>query len=271
MRYLLLIGWCLLGLPAVQAQDFGVDLNKEKELYRATKQVNQFFHRFNAEEDPKGERLYEGDPDFHNAEFRKKYLDLLFHTSVDKNLKAEFITDVIKKNQYYLVFHKTGWFAEVKTKVSYHGRPEVLTLFLSLQEELVGSKWVITNMYNASIYHLFDVDTVVWNKFIHPMSHELDFMNLNKVFQDGDLVPYLKRDFQPDYLTILAYEHKLGNLDFQTVSDVKFHFLQIPGWYFEIRNIQGSVTTGWMITKLLKIADTDKEAYSKLIFRDQDM
>jgi len=271
MRKLLLVVSCLWYTVGF-GQSFGIDLSKEQELYKATKQVNQFFRRFNAEETPKGDRLYEGDAGYHNPDHRKRYLDMLITNTVNKDIRTEFISEVARRTQFYLDFHTKGWFAEVKTTFTFRGKTETFTLFLSIQEEEVGSKWVITNVYNASLYRLFDEDTAVWNKFIHPMSHELDFMNLNKVFREGNLTPYLKRDFQPDYLTILAYEHKLGNLKFETVSDVKFHFLQVTDWYFEVNNIpRDGNRSGWMITKLLKVPEADKEAYSKMIFRDKDM
>lgn len=253
------------------AQQFGVDLEKEKELYKATKQVGQFFHRFNAEENPRGERMYEGDTHYRDAEYRRRYLDMMMDDKIDKNLKSEFITEITKKSPFFIDFHKPGWFAEVKASFTYYGKQEDFTLFLTIQQELVGSKWVITNLYNKELYKLFEADTGIWNKFIHPMSHELDFMNLGKVFKEQDITPYLKREFQPDYLTILAYEHKRGNLKFETITHVKFHFLQVPEWYFEINNVYKDPDhSGWMITQLMKISDTEKEAYIKLIIRDKD-
>lgn len=258
-------------VTTLQGQGFGIDLQKEQQLYRATKQVNQFFRRFNAEETPRGDRLYEGDAYYHNADFRRRFLDMLIGSKVDKNLKSSFISDLTRHNDVFLDFHKDGWFAEVKASFNYFGKEESYILFLSIQHELVGSKWVISNVYNRTLYHLFDTDTAVWNKFIHPMSHELDFMNLKKVFDEGNLTPYLKRDFQPDYLSILAYEHKRGNLVFNTIQDVKFHFFQIPGWYFEINNVaQDKEESGWMITRLMQVEGNEGEAYLKLIIRDED-
>src|SRR6478609_6005768 len=63
----------------------------ESRLYAQSKQVNQFFRRFNGEEDEKGDRYYEGDKHFHSAKLRKKYLSIL----LDEENKG--ITRVIKK------------------------------------------------------------------------------------------------------------------------------------------------------------------------------
>ena len=50
----------------------------ESELYAETKQVNQFFRRFNNEEDRLGERYYPGDSKYRDSEFRNVYLNMLF-------------------------------------------------------------------------------------------------------------------------------------------------------------------------------------------------
>lgn len=255
----------------LSAQQFGLDLNKENELQKATKQVGQFFHRFNAEENPKGERIYEGDPLFRNSDIRKRYLEMLISTNIEKTIKNDFISDVTKKFPFFIDFHKPGWFAEVKASFDLDEKKELINLFLSIQHELIGSKWVITNIFSSSFYNYLTIDTNSWNKFIHPMSHELDFMNLNKIFQEDNITPYLKRDFQPDYLTIMAYEHKKGNLKFQSIENVKFHFLQVPDWYFEINNLNPEKGhSGWMITRLMRMNDSEKDAYFKLIVRDKD-
>jgi len=53
------------------------DMDDESRLYAESKQVNQFFRRFNGEEDEKGKRFYPGDKLFRTAKLRKKYLGIL--------------------------------------------------------------------------------------------------------------------------------------------------------------------------------------------------
>jgi hypothetical protein len=48
-------------------------------LNASTKQVNQFFRRFNGEESTKGERYYEGDKDYRNPALRR---DILMSSSI---------------------------------------------------------------------------------------------------------------------------------------------------------------------------------------------
>ena len=68
----------LLGPGILVAQNIGNFVEDESDLYASTKQVNQFFRRFNGEEDFKGERLYPEDKGYRDPELRKKYLENLF-------------------------------------------------------------------------------------------------------------------------------------------------------------------------------------------------
>src|SRR5205085_7511414 len=94
-----------------------LDKEDESRLYAQTKQVNQFFRRFNGEEDEKGERYYPNDKQYHNAKLRKKYLGILFDASnggMSNELKSRFGKDVLEKpDPVILDFHGPDWFCEV--------------------------------------------------------------------------------------------------------------------------------------------------------------
>lgn len=260
-----------------RSQVIGDFVEDETDLYTSTKQVNQFFRRFNGEEDIKGERYYPEDKDYRNPALRKKYLDNLFNnenTYLTAGLKAEFINDLIDKNDpVFLEFHGGEWFAEVTTTFNYQGTERFLTLFLQLENDTVGSKWVITNVYFEPFARIFaDQDSLRFSgqKFLHPMSHELDFMNLVKTFADkSSLEQYLAWKYHPDFLTLFIYEFKKGNLQFNTITKVKFHFFQVDGWYFELSdfNRQG-YNTGWLVSSLMKINKKEKDVLMKYIYHE---
>src|SRR5882762_9144647 len=89
----------LLCSVSVRAQLVG-DMEDETKLYAQSKQVNQFFHRFNGEEDEKGKRYYAGDKQFHSAKLRKKYLGIIFDDAnggVSGNLKTDFAKSILDK------------------------------------------------------------------------------------------------------------------------------------------------------------------------------
>jgi hypothetical protein len=252
-------------------------LGDESDLYASTKQVNQFFRRFNGEEDFKGERFYPEDKLYRDPKLRRTYLENLFNNDnpfITPALKESFISRMLKpESPVFLDFHGGSWFAEVTSSFNFKGQEKYLTLFLELEKDTIGSKWVITNAYFEPFAKVFaDQDSLRarGQEFLHPMSHELDFMNLVRAFDDKEsLEQYLAWKYKPDYLTLFIYEYKLGNLKFNSVSRVKFHFFQVDGWYFEISdyNRQG-YNTGWLISNLMKISPEEKEILMKYIYHE---
>lgn len=262
--------------PDLRAQGIGEYLGGEDVLYAETKQVNQFFRRFNGEEDEEGKRYYPKDEHYREPNLRQKYLNLLFDEqsrTLSGAIKKEFIEDVNSTSDpQYLDFHGGNWFAEVKAIFNYQGKEEEATLFLKLQEESVGSKWILTKCYFDPFARLFSSDTTGGKEFLHPLSHELDFMNLRKAFQDKKekIDQFTERGYQPDYLSILLYELKNSNIRFKTVSSVKFHFFQVDGWYFQLARFNRSGhNRGWLIADLTKVTPREKELLTNYIYYDR--
>lgn len=270
---MLIILLFILLIPATGAQ--GINNNRmvdEGVLNASTKQVNQFFRRFNGEESTTGNRYYEGDRDYRSHTLRNKYLNVLFdnqNASITDPMKAEFIRKVNSTaNPTYIDFHSPGWFAEVTTKFLYQGADVYITIYMQIEQENMGYKWVMTDVYFPHFKKLFESTSNESTKFLHPMSHEIDFMNLVRVFNDKDNVElYTEKDHGPDYLSMFLYELKKGNLKYQSVTDLKFHFFQIPNWYFEISNFnRPGANSGWLISSLMKVEDeSNKDAIIKFI------
>jgi hypothetical protein len=256
------------------AQSFNSLLGDESILNAQTKQVNQFFRRFNAEESTSGDRYYPGDKNYRNPDLRKRYLNILFdnqNATLTDPLKNEFINVVLNPGSpAFLDFHEGQWFTEVATKFTYLGKEEPVTLFLKLEEENQGYKWVITNLYFSQFHDLFHNHDSNDQRFLHPLSHELDFMNLIRVFKDKEYVEqYTASDYHPDYLTLFLYEFKKGNLVFKSVTSVKFHFFQVPGWYFELSEFNRPGTNaGWLISSMLKLNKNDKDLLLKYLYHE---
>ncbi|HEX7014893.1 MAG TPA: hypothetical protein VF191_05235 [Cyclobacteriaceae bacterium] len=265
MRGVALIFLLLAAAPVchVQAQLAQED---ESRLYAQTKQVNQFFRRFNGEEDEKGERYYPRDRLYRSPKLRRKYLGILFdasNNSISNELKVEFAKDVLDKDEPVILdFHGGNWFSEVHTTFTYNGKPESVILFMELEKDHLGTKWVITHVHADMFEPYFGRDTTRVGRFLHPLSHELDFMNLRKAFINPDSVSqFTSKKFRPDHLTLLLYEIKKGNMKFQTISEVKFHFFQVDGWYFELSQFnRPGYNTGWLISNLVKVNNESEKA-----------
>lgn len=241
-------------------------------LNASTKQLNQFFRRFNGEESTRGQRYYEGDKEYRSQTLRSQYLKVLFdeqNNSLNSSLKTDFINAVNSASGHrFLDFHGDNWFAEVTTKFLYQGADVYITLFMNLEQENLGYKWVMSNVYFPHFSKLLTDDEKDPAKFLHPMSHEIDFMNLVRVFNDRDnVIQYTEKDYEPDYLSLFLYELKKGNLKYQSVTNLKFHFFQVDGWYFEVSNFNRPGTnSGWLISNLTKFEKPDdKEIIIKFI------
>ena len=242
--------------------DFKMD---ETELYAMTKQMGQFMRRFNYEEDQFGEKLNPKDPRYRSNEMRRKSLPILFDQEkygAQTDLQRYFIEDVTKDDSTYMTFLGGRWYSEVSCAFRYNGKPVNISLILAVEKEGLGSKWVLTNVYFSEFNKRFPNGEMAEREkhFLHPMSHELDFMNIYKAFQNPEIIEYYaSKEFQPDYLTLFFYEIKQGKLVFQNVDSVKFHVFQIKDWYFEVSWFNRSgLNSGWLMSNVIYMPEKEK-------------
>jgi hypothetical protein len=274
MKYLFFVISLLLTSQLYAQNPLGEYLGDESAFYAETKQVNQFFRRFNNEEDKDGVKYNPNDKRYRSLKDRKNYLQILFdaqNASITPDLKEEFIATVNNSdNPIFLNFRNGDWFSEVTTRFEYKGQEETAYLYLRLEPDRKGYKWVLHHVHYDRYANLLPAKESEEKKFIHPMSHELDFMNLNKAFQDiQNLQDYAHQGYKPDYLTLLLYDIKRGDVKFKTVADVKFHFFQVDEWYFEISEFnRKGMNRGWLISSLAKVPETQKETFRKYLFRE---
>ena len=179
LRNITLLVISLLLASVSTAQTIGDFKMDETELYAMTKQMGQFMRRFNYEEDQYGERLNPKDPRYHNNEMRRKSLPILFDQEKYGNqteLQKYFIEDVTKDDSTFMTFLGGRWYSEVSCTFKYNGKPVSVILFLAVEKEGLGSKWVLTNVYFSEFNKLFPNGEIAEREkhFLHPMSHELD-------------------------------------------------------------------------------------------------
>jgi hypothetical protein len=260
---LLIVG--LLWASASMAQTIGDFKMDETELYAMTKQMGQFMRRFNYEEDQFGNQLNPNDPKYRNAKMRKQSLPILFDQErygTQTELQRYFIEDVTKGDSTFMTFLGGRWYSEVSATFRYNGRDVNILLILAVEKEGVGSKWVLTNIYFPEFNKMFPTGEIAEKErhFLHPMSHELDFMNIYKAFQDPEVIDYYaSKNYQPDYLTLFFYEVKRGNLVFQHVDGLKFHVFQIKDWYFEVSWFdRKGLNSGWLMSNVVYVPEKEK-------------
>ncbi len=272
--FLLLCAFCWV-YASVYAQGNVVMVPAEGYMITQTKQVNQFFRRFNGEETPAGQRLYPTDRQFRDPNLRRGYLPEMFdlqNPSLNDPFRRRFMNYVVEGHPpAFLDFHGGKWFAEVQTRFLWQGREETLILFMELEEETIGSKWVISQAYFPPFDPLFQATPSedAPGLFLHPLSHELDFMNLAKALKNREQVSaYAADSFKPDHLSLVLYEIRKGNLTFVTVNNVKFHIFQLPGWYMELKQFNYDGTNrGWLISQLTEVPPGQESTIRNFIYR----
>lgn len=242
----------------------------ERALYTMTKQMSQFISRFNYEEDQYGKKLNPDSPDYRNKTKRKEILPILFDMDNQRtsgSLRDFFIADLTEKDSNYFEFLGGKWYSEVSATFKWKGKSVDISMILAIEQENLGSKWVLTNVYFSEFNKLFPKGDIAEQQkhFLHPMSHELDFMNIHKVFKTPECIEYYASEsYITDYLSIFFYEIKQGDLVFEKINSEKFHVFQIENWYFEVSWFNRSgYNTGWLISNLIYLKDDEKEELMK--------
>ena len=264
-RYIIVLALTFAFVWPVAGQTIGDFKMDETELYAMTKQMGQFMRRFNYEEDQFGEHLNPQDPNYHSSEMRRKSLPILFDQEkygTQTDLQRYFIEDVTKGDSTFMTFLGGRWFSEVSCTFKYYGKEVNVMLILAVEKDGLGSKWVLTNVYFSEFNMLFPKGEIAEREkhFLHPMSHELDFMNIYKAFQNPEVIDYYaSKEYQPDYLTLFFYEIKQGKMVFQHVDAVKFHVFQIKDWYFEVSWFNRSgLNSGWLMSNVVYMPEKEK-------------
>ncbi|MDP2236900.1 MAG: hypothetical protein Q8J88_10735 [Bacteroidales bacterium] len=256
---------------SAQTRTVGAFMVDETELYAMTKQMSQFFSRFNNEEDQFGKKYHFNSPEYRNNEKRKQLLPLLFdkeNLRTSSALKDFFIDDLTTpKDTNFMEFLGGRWYSEVSATFEFQGKTVNIIMILMIEKERLGSKWVLTNVYFPTFNRMFPAGEIAEREkhFLHPMSHELDFMNIHKAFRQPEVIDYYaSNNFRPDYLSLFFYEVKLGRLKFVKIDELKFHIFQINNWYFEVSwfNRKGN-NSGWLISNLMYVTELEKESLLK--------
>ena len=273
MRLFLIGLLLLLSAFATRAQNRGIGryLGDETPFLAETKQLTQFIRRFNAEENKAGKLYRTTDPEYRKADNRLAYINILFdgqNAALTPSLKQEFAQAAVNSD-HFLNFHSGEWFAEASVSFMYKGQREQVRLLMQLEQENLGYKWVIANAWTPRYGRIFPGNAHDPAKFLHPMSHEIGFINLVDAFQSSaDAIEYVQKDFSPDYLSIFMYELQQGLLSFKNVDGLKFHFFDVDNWYFEVSQFNRSgLNRGWLISALTKIEPTQKELMKEFLLK----
>lgn len=241
------------------------------------KQIDEFMERFNNADYTPIRHFLKEEYDIEEID-RSDLLKTLFNLKQgwNKNHVMQFLKEVTQsKVPPYLDFYDKDWYAELDCKGTYMGKQRNFTLVLSiyLNARTRGAKWVI-NSVSADFLPVRDTSAPTFamhnnksrgSRTLNPASFGTDFMALVDALGDtANFRNYISRDeVDKSLLTFfdMLYQQKLV---FQQVNHITYHFLQVPGWVFQVKDFPRQTTnSGWLISKLIPATEEEKEAYCK--------
>jgi hypothetical protein len=280
VKLLMLLCFSSLFGGASSAQTIESNSNRERNFAFEVKQIDEFFERFNYEERSliisyvklnypgitiNRESLVQGLFNRQNRSWVKSDLDAFFQTVDDKSRPV------------YLDFYDQDWYAQTVCKFKYKGRPVDVVILMKIQQTgNGGAKWVIVNAYSplfvpeSSSLKLPEKEK--GERFLNPMSHATNFISLSKALNDKpNILDYLDAGFLQSGGSRAFLKELLNNqLSYQYVKEIKYHFLQVDGWIFTVNYFQRqSINSGWLINRLEKATETDKDHFRRSLFHQK--
>ncbi len=259
------------GLPDKFTDDFAFSVQT----------VDDFFDRFDYER---------GTPFFNYVEInypglsldRKKVMVSLFEarqTIWEADLVNRFLARFGTNYAPRLRFSQNNWYAMLHCKVMYQRKRRKLDLILKAESVIassgtIGFKW---SLVSAKANFLLRNDTLEYpdtfltrpviteeGKFLHPMSHAINFMNIQDVFRKGLTRSYFAMKSNSQALDTLEKLINTSQIRFLQVDSVNYQLLQLPGWIvtlgFYDREDRNS---GWLIQQLQPADERMKREFLK--------
>ncbi len=264
-------------LPDSSAQYFA-NFNPNDEYFNyEVKLIDEFIERFNDDSATFLRKAYTKDKK-HPAVSRGRLLVSLFNlenpsfTDKDTTLKGFFRQVLDPLHPVYLSFNDSDWYAEARGVFLNNGKLVEIPLVLHVKSQGdEWSKWMITGIGNT-IQSKEPIPSVSVNKlkgkeqYISTSAYATNFVELHHIFTDNMQSEYF---FEPQLLVTEQGRQfvkwiKNGQLKFQYVKSITFHFYQINGWIFTVNQFtRKSANRGWLISSVQKTDKAEKDAALK--------
>jgi hypothetical protein len=193
-----------------------------------------------------------------------------------------FLTTVVDTlNPKYLRFKDNDWYAKLKCKVNYNGKPTSIDLILKVERtknmafkwSLVSAKGDILNFKKVKRDSLiFNMDSSLnisekGKYFLTPVSHGLNFIDVFKIFENKKYI--LDYVYEGEYsfeLKKLIFLIQKGEIKFIEVNRISYHLFQIADWIVEVDYFsRKSRNSGWLISQLKYATKKQKFEYLKSV------
>lgn len=260
-------------LSEVQARQEKFTWREEHLLRSRVKLLDEFIDRFNLKATiADGVKIPEKGLAF--DEMRMKHIASLFDKAwvekvavAEKSLAIDFINQVgTGKQKQFLSYPDKNWFAHTQADALYKGKKQPISFTMVMEHYNGLYQWSI-----AAVYAQWLDISAPKNAQLSPISHELNFSKLPKAVEANapQIGSYASDGFVPDQRQAFFYLVKNEGLKLGLMQQKPaYHFLQVPGWIFVVSHVErNDENAGWLITKLIRANDAEKQAYKKGVLR----
>ena len=257
VRVRILLVFCLSSLIAAPcfSQTWGSnpELNAFANYY--VKSLNEFMHRFNADEIPAFIQE-EG-----KENIRQRCIIALFDLEQVPNGQSEAARRILKfdsivcASNILLRITDPGLYAEARCLFKYKKKELELNLVLvydNIRDDYY--RWSIAGV--NGLVEAGIIDTAAYG-YINPVQHELHFSELSQAFPHMN--GYFSNPHDIDPLSFFAGLAESGALELVGCQTVTYWFTQVPGYVFSVSlHPRLKTNAGWLIHDLLEVKDEDK-------------
>lgn len=253
------------GYGFAQVNQPSISKAKESEFVFEVKTIDEFIERFNNDQYTLVRKhLLKTFPN--KKIYRQDLIKTLFNYDDpvwDKDVATQFVKEVCDTtNEKFLDFYSDDWFALAECQVKYRGtsRRVFITLQVMISDRTGAAKWVIVGARAPFLDFSRKVDP---RKFLNPISHATDFIGLKKAMEDKQFVRnFLSDKFKESHLNKFLSSVSSGDIQFEQINYVTYHFLSIENWLFTVKEyIRPGRNSGWLIQSLSKRTKAEKEEY----------
>jgi len=265
--YILILVLGIQGVLCAQVIQPSISGKQESDFAFEVKTIDEFIERFNNDQYTLIRQHLE--TKFPGKKFtRKDLVKTLFNYEEPlwNAQQAAAFTDMVcdTNKEKFLDFYADNWFAEAECLVKYKGVPKKVkvTLQVVVSDRTGAAKWVICGARAPFLDFSKRLDP---KKFLNPISHATDFIGLKKAMEDKMFMRnYLTEKFQESHLNKYLAALATGDIVFQQLNSVTYHFLSLENWLFTVKEyIRPGRNSGWLIQSLSTRSAKEKEDYKK--------
>ena len=220
------------------------------------KTLNEFIHRFNADEIPAFVQQTDSD------KIREMCLAALFdmdwiEQEDNRQLALGFIERTVS-DSVMLDVHDSTIYAEAHC-VFIKGKEEVPISIVLRFEQMASGRYIWTIVGVNGLVEAGLIDTSFYGT-LSPIQHELGFMRLNAAFPE--MYGFTSRSTHIDQLSYLMALSSVGKVKFGECNSITYHCFAVPEYLFKIeQKNRNTANSGWLVSAVYLVEGLLKEQY----------